>query len=183
MNNMKMTQYRIYASGLVFHEDEFADLDNDFDGAASDDFAEYTIPGCIAELIQCSYEGDEMVARAIRECRGWVKTLPGASSPQSGGAEVPTRVRLSQPRKSTIGNYVTTPGNIAALKDLNPYITNARVTSGMGSAVYATISGEEIKLFNFFDDEISFSPDEFIGLTVNQASTVYTKKDIAYLQS
>lgn len=38
-------------------------------------------------------------------------------------------------------------------------------------------------LFTFYPDEISFSAEEFIGLTVDEARALRTKKDIAYLQS
>ncbi len=39
------------------------------------------------------------------------------------------------------------------------------------------------KLFSFFDDEISFSKRELIGLTADEASQLYHQKDVAYLRS
>jgi hypothetical protein len=38
-------------------------------------------------------------------------------------------------------------------------------------------------LFDYYPDEISFRPDEFIGLTMKQAGTLKFTKDKAYLQS
>ena len=42
---------------------------------------------------------------------------------------------------------------------------------------------EEVELFDYFPDEISFKADEFIGLTRNQALELKGRKDLAYLQS
>lgn len=39
------------------------------------------------------------------------------------------------------------------------------------------------KLLNFYSDEISFTPHEFIGLTRDQGMDLFKEKDIAYLQS
>ena len=38
-------------------------------------------------------------------------------------------------------------------------------------------------LFEFYDDELTFTSNEFIGLTVEEGQALFTKKDIAYLQS
>lgn len=43
--------------------------------------------------------------------------------------------------------------------------------------------GEEEKLFSYFPDEISFAASEFVGLTREQAMSLYTKKDINYLRA
>lgn len=37
-------------------------------------------------------------------------------------------------------------------------------------------------LFSYYPDEIQFTPEEFIGLTIEEAHALKTKKDIAYLQ-
>ena len=42
---------------------------------------------------------------------------------------------------------------------------------------------EFVKLFDYYPDEISFSPDEFIGLTEDEGKALKFKKDKAYLQS
>lgn len=42
---------------------------------------------------------------------------------------------------------------------------------------------EEKILFDFFPDEISFTEDEFIGLTEEAAIRLRTEKDIKFLQS
>lgn len=38
-------------------------------------------------------------------------------------------------------------------------------------------------LFSYYPDEISFTTQEFVGLTEQEAHRLRTKKDIAYLQS
>ena len=44
-------------------------------------------------------------------------------------------------------------------------------------------SEKPIKLFSYFPDEISFTQNELIGLTIPEAHSLRTKKDIAYLQN
>jgi len=43
--------------------------------------------------------------------------------------------------------------------------------------------GEKEELFQYYPDEISFSPSEFVGLTREEAFQLRHKKDVAYLQS
>ncbi len=43
--------------------------------------------------------------------------------------------------------------------------------------------GSEKVLFEFYPDELSFTEDEFIGLTEEQAHELRMKKDIEFLQS
>ena len=38
-------------------------------------------------------------------------------------------------------------------------------------------------LFRFYDDELRFSSAEFVGKTVRDGLDLFTRKDIAYLQS
>lgn len=38
-------------------------------------------------------------------------------------------------------------------------------------------------LFSFYPDELSFSASEFVGLTEREAYDLFSKKDIAYIQS
>ncbi len=50
--------------------------------------------------------------------------------------------------------------------------------------VYVTLeNGEEEFLFEYYPDEISFSPEEFVGLTVKEAHALKTKKDLQFLKS
>ena len=50
--------------------------------------------------------------------------------------------------------------------------------------VYITLENNiEDFLFEFYPDEISFSQEEFVGLTVEEAKSLKFKKDKAYLQS
>lgn len=44
-------------------------------------------------------------------------------------------------------------------------------------------NGEEKVLFEFYPDEISFTENEFIGLTEEQVHQLRMKKDIEFLQS
>jgi len=41
----------------------------------------------------------------------------------------------------------------------------------------------EIELFEYYPDEISFTPDEFVGLTISEAKHLKFKKDKEYLTS
>ena len=50
--------------------------------------------------------------------------------------------------------------------------------------VHVTLeNGKEEFLFTYYPDEISFTPNEFIGLTTSEAKTLKYKKDIDFLQS
>ena len=67
-------------------------------------------------------------------------------------------------------------------------ITSARITpsgglTGPPPVVFATVEGVEQRLFDYYPDEISFTPDEFVGLTVEQAHELRHEKDVAYLRS
>jgi hypothetical protein len=44
-------------------------------------------------------------------------------------------------------------------------------------------NGEVSTLFDYYPDEISFVPSEFIGLTVPEAIRLKSEKDLAYLRS
>ena len=43
--------------------------------------------------------------------------------------------------------------------------------------------GSKKSLFSFFPDEISFRPSEFVGLTEEEAHSLFQKKDTAYLRA
>lgn len=69
-------------------------------------------------------------------------------------------------------------------------IISARITAMPKSLfdempkVYVTLENNiEEFLFDYYPDEISFTPQEFIGLTTSEAKTLKYKKDIAYLRS
>lgn len=70
-------------------------------------------------------------------------------------------------------------------------ITHARITEmpkGMMDPmpkVMIRVEGEaqERELFWYYPDEISFTADEFIGLTVTEAQALKFRKDVAYLRS
>jgi hypothetical protein len=69
-------------------------------------------------------------------------------------------------------------------------ITAARITA-MPSGICDPLpqvwvvvgNAPEKKLFDFFPDEISFTSDEFVGLTEDEARALKGKKDRAYLRS
>ena len=65
-------------------------------------------------------------------------------------------------------------------------IQNSDASKGIWEAtVFVTLEGEttEKQIFSHFDDELSFNEAEFVGLTVEQAHALRTKRDIAYIQS
>jgi len=43
--------------------------------------------------------------------------------------------------------------------------------------------GSTRRLFDYFPDEITFTEDEFVGLTLDEAFDLKHKKDVAYLKS
>jgi hypothetical protein len=50
--------------------------------------------------------------------------------------------------------------------------------------VFVTLeTGDELNLFSYYPDEISFHPDEFVGLTVAECRGLKGKKDLVYLRS
>jgi hypothetical protein len=46
-----------------------------------------------------------------------------------------------------------------------------------------TEDGTEHFLYQYYPDEISFTENEFIGLTLQECSELYTKKDLNYLRT
>lgn len=68
-------------------------------------------------------------------------------------------------------------------------ITKARITEQPKNLfapmpqVWVTYEdGEEEMLFDYYPDEIAFSPEEFIGLTRDQTLSLRHKKDVEYLR-
>lgn len=71
-----------------------------------------------------------------------------------------------------------------------PKIVSARITALPKNfqdplpKVFATLDdGTEVGLFAYYPDEISFKPEEFIGLTVHEAHALKVCKDQEYLNS
>jgi len=71
-----------------------------------------------------------------------------------------------------------------------PVITSARITAmpknlfdPMPQVIVTDSTGTETTLFEYYPDEISFTKDEFIGLTLEQGRRLKFTKDKAYLQS
>lgn len=72
----------------------------------------------------------------------------------------------------------------------SPVITSARITDQpkklfdpMPKVIVTDSTGTETTLFEYYPDEISFTKDEFIGLTLEQGRRLKFTKDKAYLQS
>ncbi len=53
----------------------------------------------------------------------------------------------------------------------------------MPSVTVTLSNGETLNLFEYYPDEISFVESEFIGLTIAEAESLLTRKDVKYLQS
>lgn len=51
--------------------------------------------------------------------------------------------------------------------------------------IYVTLEGtdEEIYLFSYYPDEVSFTESELIGLTIEECHTLFGKKDREFLKS
>ena len=54
---------------------------------------------------------------------------------------------------------------------------------GNMEAVATTEDRDDQFVFAWFDDELSFKPEELIGLTISEARDLKQLKDIAYLRS
>lgn len=57
---------------------------------------------------------------------------------------------------------------------------------GGNTNVFATVEGggqTEVLLFSFFDDELSFSTQELVGRTPEEARELRYRKDVEYLRS
>jgi hypothetical protein len=64
-------------------------------------------------------------------------------------------------------------------------IARREIITGLAwsNEVHATVAGSELKLFEFYPDEIQFRADEFVGLTVVQAHQLHHDRDVAWLRS
>ena len=100
-----------------------------------------------------------------------------------------------------LGHAVNTPESVAWLREEIAHqarldaiaapgkITAARIAGlpqqmfGPNPEVFATVDGKEEKLFDYYSDELSFAPGEFIGLTIEEGRALKQRKDKAYLQS
>jgi len=72
----------------------------------------------------------------------------------------------------------------------DPKIVKARITPQPQSLrdplpeVWVTLEGgRDEKLFDYYPDEITFQPEEFIGLTTSEARALKLKKDRDFLKS
>jgi hypothetical protein len=77
---------------------------------------------------------------------------------------------------------VITAAQITETKSDKPLSMNT-IFDAMPKVIATFSDGREIELFSYYPDEISFTPDEFIGLTERQARKLRHDKDVRYLQS
>ena len=63
-------------------------------------------------------------------------------------------------------------------------IVDCRIeSSGLRNYVMVTMEGgTEMILCSYYPDELSFEPEEFLGLTMYQARDLYHRRDVAYLK-
>ena len=66
---------------------------------------------------------------------------------------------------------------------VTPSNRNARLRRWMAEVKATFDDGSVSRVFEFYDDELSFEAREFVGLTREEALNLFTRKDIAYLQS
>ena len=71
------------------------------------------------------------------------------------------------------------------MKIINAEITKMPRSFGdpMPQVIVEFENGTKKTIFEFYPDEISFSPEEFIGLTEEQARRLKFERDKQYLQS
>ena len=58
-----------------------------------------------------------------------------------------------------------------------------KMTDRMPEVTVSLEDGSKTVLFEYYPDELTFLPEEFIGLTVEQGKDLKRTKDIAYLRS
>ena len=51
----------------------------------------------------------------------------------------------------------------------------------MPEVIVTLEDGSVVNLFRYYPDEISFTPNEFVGLTIDECRSLYTKKDKEFL--
>ena len=54
---------------------------------------------------------------------------------------------------------------------------------GQSKIVATTEDGAIVPIFDYYCDELSFTEDQFVGMTVNEAKDACTAADIKYIQS
>ena len=96
------------------------------------------------------------------------------------------RKRVGVPHFPVVGAVVTKPAGertIAEARIVHPNGLGESEIFVRWSDAAPGIEGTPDHLFNYYADEISFSTEEFVGLTRSAASELRIKKDVAYLQS
>ena len=84
-------------------------------------------------------------------------------------------MQTNQPTSPTTSPRVITEASISAMP--------SRLFDPMPTVTVTYSDGVTEKLFTYYPDEISFYPEEFVGKSEEQAHALFTKKDVAFLQS
>ncbi len=85
---------------------------------------------------------------------------------------------------------MTSKGQVKSVEDIEPKIISAEITDmpknmfdPMPIVIATFEDGSVEEVFEYYPDEISFTPQEFKGLTMAQAKHLKFKKDRDYLRS
>lgn len=93
---------------------------------------------------------------------------------EARAAEALRVLKEAEPKVVVVSDTITSARITALPKKMFDPMPEVWVRFGEG--------GPEEKLFDYFPDEISFSPEEFVGLTRQQAAQLKYQKDLAYLK-
>lgn len=59
----------------------------------------------------------------------------------------------------------------------------AQEMGGVSEVVATMSNGTEVSLFSYYPDELTFTEEEFAGLTLEQAQDLHYQRDLKYLRS
>ncbi len=132
------------------------------------DFPDF--PGCISSGATLPAALRSAKGALVLHVKGMIED--GDQIPPSSTADVITKSMLSE-------------GAHQFKVSLPPMIIGARIRQEgfQHVAVVILVSGITKRLFCFYDDEITFTGEELIGLTVDEALKLRHDRDVAYLQS
>jgi hypothetical protein len=78
---------------------------------------------------------------------------------------------------------VTSPTILSASISAMPRAMPKGMFDPMPKVSVKLSDGQELELFQFYPDEVTFTVEEFVGLTVQEARNLHRRKDTAYLRS
>lgn len=127
------------------------------------------------------------LARGIEVEKEHVGTLEKLVNGEITLEEAPKHIAMDHLKESE--TYYTELDKMESKFSGGGKITSAWITKQPESIgdempkVFVTIDGKEEYLFEYYPDEISFTPEDFIGKTTDQARHLKFEKDKMYLQS